>query len=121
MSSLKTWWEQAKAHGTIYYVADKIARDGMGRHYYSLYTIGANGDRPGLFRAWPGDETGSYDAKLAKQLGFSLTHRTWMRSGCGYDRPHDVAYSIACFFDGHGATAKTMPRVEGLNSYEARR
>jgi hypothetical protein len=122
MASLKTWWESAKAHGRVYWFAEKLARDGMGRHYYSLWTLAFDEQgHPYLARAWPGDDDGTYDEKLAKKLGFSLTHRTWMRSGCGYDRPHDVVYSIARALDGHGPeTLKSLPRTESMNCYEAR-
>lgn len=82
--------------------------------YYSLYTV----SRGRLERAWPDAEDG-FDAALAKELGFSLRRRAWRRNGCGYNRPHDVMYSIARHFEKRkpGTPLEVVNRIslEGLN------
>ena len=107
--TLKEWFNAALEHGTVYYVLDNAPRDGMGMHAYQLATIVMREGRPCLERAWPmSDTTHNYDTALAKTLGHRLSKRAWCRSGCGYDRVHDILYSIAREF---GYDAKTIGKI----------
>lgn len=92
--TLEQWFKLACKRGQIYYTA-RVSRTNMSA-LYSLYVVD---DDARLERAWPNSAHpaggATYDEKLAKRLGFRLSKRAWHRGGCGYDRVHEILYSMA--------------------------
>lgn len=106
---LREWWQQAKKRGEVYVVSEFRSRTNMGQAF-SLYVVDDDGK---LERAWPNDDNHDYSEKLARSLGFRNNSKmqAWYRGGCGYDRAHDVVYSIGRHF---GDDLKSLPRIEFL-------
>ena len=115
--TLGAWWKQAKRRGVVYVVTDHVARSNMSARY-SFYVVRDDGQ---LERAWPlegkrdagGGLHAEYSAALGKKLGHSLRFGSWVRKGCGYDRAHDVLYTMARHF---GDDLRDIPRTEHLGS-----
>lgn len=99
-SVLRDWFEIAKLTGRVYVKCEHTSRTNMGA-YYTLFVVW-EGE---LYRAWPAEydaehDSWNYSEKLAKELGFrnNSRYQAWYRGGCGYDRAHDVVYSMARHF-----------------------
>ncbi len=111
---LEKWFQQAIKRGVVYYVTEKVARSGMSASF-SLYVVDDDGR---LERAWPLEDKGAgweYSEKLASALGFSVKRRAWHRGGIGYNRVHDILYSMARHF-GYDLSSIKGISLEPLNS-----
>lgn len=108
---LADWFRIALRTKRVYYTVDHQSRTNMGAAY-SFYVVW----KGRLWKAWPSNGE-SFDAKLASDLGFRLTRkwRSFYRGGCGYDRAHDVIYSMAMQFAPKGHSQEALKRCNSIS------